>query len=235
MNYGYEKFIDGIGKYYELYEKGLKKQANKYIKAFAADFKKSVMQSESDDIMFHFCRELIDEDKHKKFKERGNGSLPFEINRLVWEYLKHQCELEKMPHLRWTFQLYGRYHNPFNQKWEINMYDILLKAYRHKDCDQKTVDLYFGEQLDFLAYGAHHFPEACIITKKAYEKAVENSESVVKEKFVRPELAEKLEYFKKLYQCFFAFEESNREKDFYKLCGDCGIDSDEAWTYFYNS
>ena len=216
------EFICGIEKYFELYDKGLKKQANIYIKDYVSNFERSVPENERDEIIFSFCREMLDEEKYKKFTQRGNGSLPYELNKLLWNYLKHQCELEKMPQMRWTFQLFGKNYNPFDPNREIiNPYKILERAYNHKDCDNQTVDLYFSEQLEWLEWGAHHFPNGCIITKESYDKAVETAEKIIFENYVSPELKKRLVNMKKLYQCFYDFKKNGG--DFYKICEDSGI------------
>ena len=212
----YDEFIDGIEKYFKLYDKGLKKQANVYIKNFVNDFEKDVPKQNRDKILFRLCYEMLDEDKHENFTKRGNGSLPYDINKAVWNYLKHQCKLEKMPQMRWIFELYNTHYNPFDPKGEYNTYKILEKAYIHSECDQKTVDLYFREQLKWLEWGAHHFPEGCIITKDSYEKTVKTAEKIISENYVCSYLKQAFEYFLKLYDCFYKYEDSG--EDFYKLC-----------------
>ncbi len=228
-NHGYEKFIIGIDKYFEYYDKGLKKQANNYIKNFVNDFEKNVPESERDEILYRLCCEMLDEGKHERFLRNGgimnsyrfSCHLPHELNRIVWEYLKRQCELEKMPHMRWIFQIYNTHQNPFDPKGEYNTYKILEKAYNHNDCDQKTVDLYFYEQIKWLEWGAHHFPEGCIITKESYEETVKTAEKIISERYVCLYLKEALDYFVKLYDCFYKYTDSG--EDFYKLCDEANI------------
>ena len=86
--------------------------------------------------------------------------------------------------MRWAFQLFGKYYNPFDPQLELDMFKVLKKAYEHKDCDQKTVDLYFNEILERLYWGAHHFPDGCIITREAYEKTIKTAEMILAEKQV---------------------------------------------------
>ena len=229
QNNRYKKFTIEIEKYFEYYNKGLKKQANIYIKSFVNDFEKSVPKSERDEILYRLCREMLDEEKHEKFLRNGGNKcgyhischLPHELNRIVWDYLKRQCELEKMPQMRWIFQIYNTHHNPFDTKAEYNTYKILQKAYKHKECDQKTVDLYFYEQIQWLEWGAHHFPEGCIITKESYEATVKTAKKIIAEKYVCSYLKEALDYFIKLYDCFYKYTDSG--EDVYKLCDKANI------------
>ena len=56
----YHVFINSLLEYYQLYERGLKKQANKYIQ----DYVISLSQWDKDklrDVLFHFTKELCDE------------------------------------------------------------------------------------------------------------------------------------------------------------------------------
>ena len=56
----YHVFINSLLEYYQLYERGLKKKANKYIQ----DYVISLSQWDKDklrDVLFHFTKELCDE------------------------------------------------------------------------------------------------------------------------------------------------------------------------------
>ncbi len=229
----YEMWLNGIDLYLSMYEKGLKKQANKYISSFIHEYEHSVPEEDLKETLRRFCQEICDEDKHSQLLSRGNGNLPYDLGRVVWNYLKNQCKSGTMPHMRWTFQLYGKCYNPFDPQLELNMFKILQKAYEHRDCDQKTVDLYFNEILEQLYWGAHHFPDECIITKEAYEKAVETAEMILAEKQVPQKLLEIYIYYCKLYQCFYEYEESGCEKNFYELCERVGIKYKSMPTYYF--
>lgn len=229
----YEIWLNGIDLYLSMYEKGLKKQANKYISSFIDEYEHSVSEEDFKKVLWRFCQEICDEDKHSQLLNRGNGNLPYDLGRVVWNYLKNQCESETMPHMRWAFQLFGKHYNPFNPQLELDMFKILKRAYEHRDCDSKTVDLYFNEILEQLYWGAHHFPDACIITREAYEKTVETAEMILAEKQVPQKLVETYMYYCKLYQCFYEYEESGHEKNFYELCERVGIKYKSMPTYYF--
>lgn len=135
--------------------------------------------------------------------------------------------------MRWAFQLFGKYYNPFDPQLELDMFKVLKKAYEHKDCDQKTVDLYFNEILERLYWGAHHFPDGCIITREAYEKTIKTAEMILAEKQVPQKSMEIYIYYRKLYQCFYEYEESGREKNFYQLCEEAGIKCNNMPAYYF--
>lgn len=229
----YEDWMSGLTLYLDGYEKGLKKQANAYISKFVTGFEHSVSKEDLQSVLEQFCREICDEGKHSRLLNRGNGSLPYDIGRVVWNYLKSQCESESMPHMRWAFQLFGKNYNPFNPQLELDMFQILKKAYEHKECDQKTVDLYFSEILEQLYWGSHHFPEGCIITRDTYEKTIKTAESVLAEKSVPKKLQKIYIYYCKLYKCFYEYKESGGEKNFFELCEKAGITYKSIPTYYY--
>ena len=106
----YEEFKAGVEEYIDLVDKGLKKQANKRLFEFADSFKADVPEAEADAILFRFCRDILEDDGYPKFREfgfRGTSRLPFQLSGLVFGYLLRECERNKMPQLRWEYQLFG--------------------------------------------------------------------------------------------------------------------------------
>lgn len=229
MNYG--QFITEIQKYCDLRDKGLNKQANRFLFEFTNRFKENISEKEADDILFQFCKEYVDE---KKFADTDMpDGLPFQITELLNTYLIRECGKNKMPQMRWAFQIFGAY-NPHDPKREHNAYHILEKAYAHTQCDQQTVDLYFGEQVEYLWWGQHHFPEGCIITKDDFEDAVRTAHKILSEKSVNPSLVADFEYYVKLYQIYFAWSENGRDGDFYELCRNEGIEYKGTAAFYYD-
>ncbi|WP_232037865.1 hypothetical protein [Campylobacter showae] len=55
---------------------------------------------------------------------------------------------------------------------ELDKDELLRRAYRHERCDAYTVELYFCMLLDALDWGAHHFPEGCLIESARYERLI---------------------------------------------------------------
>ncbi len=92
MNYG--QFITEIQKYYDLRDKGLNKQTNRFLFAFTNRFKENVSEKEADDILFQFCKEYVDE---KKFSDTDMPDrLQFLFQKLsdIWIIFLTQCRLE---------------------------------------------------------------------------------------------------------------------------------------------
>lgn len=229
----FDEFKAGVDKYSELfYGKGLKKQANKLLFEFADNFKKNVPQSDGDEILYRFCREILEEGKFPEF--RGYGlRLPFQLSGLVFDYLMRECEKNKMPQMRWEYQLFGKYYNPHDQKCEHSPYEILERAYAHPNCDQLTVDLYFNAQLDELGFGAHHFPEGCCIAREYYKECVGICEKILSEKEVGAELIEEYRFYKALYELWYKWSDSGRDGDFAELCRQAGVEFAPIKAFYY--
>lgn len=228
----YDEFITEIQKYWDLRSKGLKKQANSFLFDFTKRFKNDVSESDADKILFQFCHEYIDELKFPG-DNLPRRHIPFQITELLNSYLYRECKKNKMPQMRWAFQIFGKYYNPHDPKRENNPYHILECAYMHEQCDQKTVDLYFNEQVDFLWFGQHHFPEGCIITHEAFENTVQTAKKILSEKSVNPSLVEEFEYYVKLYQIYFDWQNNGRNGDFYELCKSEGLEYEPVSTFYY--
>ncbi len=101
----YFMFCSAIEHYNDLYQKGLKKQANTYLKDFAAKIK-TLDEVEQDDIFYHFISDLCDYDRYDFLKERDNGKIPFALEQSVKNWLYSRCIAGKMPKLRWFFKLF---------------------------------------------------------------------------------------------------------------------------------
>lgn len=228
----YEQFITEIQKYWDLREKGLKKQANKFLFAFTRHFKEHVSISDADVILFQFCREYIDELKFPG-DHLPRRHLPFQMTELLNDYLNRECEKDKMPQMRWTFQIFGERYNPHDPKREHNPYYILERAYAHRECDQQTVDLYFGQQVDFLWWGQHHFPEGCIITQEEFHHTVCTANQILSEKRVDPGLVASFEYYVKLYHIYFEWQAKGRMGSFYERCKMEGIEYKGIPAFYY--
>ena len=183
----YEQFITEIKKYWDLRKKGLKKQANSFLFTFTKSFKENVPDADADAILFQFCREYLDEMKFPG-DSLPRRHLPFQITELLDSYLKRECEKNKMPQMRWAYQIFGNRYNPHDPMPEHDFDSILKRAYMHEKCDPQTVQLYFREQLESLWWGQHHFPESCGITEEEFENIVGAAKKILAEKTVEPQL-----------------------------------------------
>lgn len=232
LQMNYAQFITEVQKYWDLRKKGLKKQANRFLFAFTKQFTEEVPTADADAILFQFCKEYLDEMKFPG-ENAPRRHLPFQMIELLDQYLSRACEAEQMPQMRWAFQIFGRAYP--RQDWacaeEPN--DILVRAYRHADCDPQTVRFYFEEQINVLFWGQHHFPEACLITQTAFAETVETAKNILAEKTVDARLVEEFTYYVKLYQLYFQWEADGRPGDFGALCEKKGLTFDEIPAFYY--
>lgn len=228
----YEQFITEIQKYWDLRNRGLKKQANRFLFAFTKQFKEEVSDRDADEILFRFCREYIDEMKFPG-SHQPRRHLPFQMTELLHGYLNRECEKNKMPQMRWAFQIFGESYQPHDLEEAHNPYHILERAYAHEGCDQQTVTLYFEKQLECLWWGQHHFPEGCTITREEFEDAVKTANRIISEKTVDLQLVAELAYYVKLYHIYFAWQENGRNGNFYELCKKEGIEYQGMPVFYY--
>lgn len=231
----YEEFTAGIGEYKALFDKGLKKQANKLLFEFTDKFRANVPMAEGDEILCRFCREFLDEGKFTEFRIFGSPNLPYQLTGLIHDCLKRECELNKMPQMRWQYQIFGKYYDPHASQGEERPYFILERAYEHPECDQMTVDLYFTAQLDELGFGAHHFPEGCCIARSVYADCVAVCERILSEKTINPELQAEFREYKALYELYYSWSDGGRHGRFDELCRTAGIDFTPVEAFYYKS
>lgn len=229
----YDEFIAAVDKYRDLFESGLKKQANKYLFEFT-DSCAEIPREELDAILERFCRECIDGGLYAEHRRGNAGNLPFQLTRLLDEYLKRQSALDKMPHMRWAYQLFGRYYNPHDPQNEHPAYRILERAYNHRERDLKTAELFLEEQLSVLEFGAHHFPDGCCIERSAYREAVTLAEKILTENNISQGLADELDYYRRLYTVWYEWFDSGRQGDFAEKCRAAGLKWEEIPAYYYS-
>ncbi|MCI9079731.1 MAG: hypothetical protein HFH68_12570 [Lachnospiraceae bacterium] len=225
----YNRFITEIKKYWDLRNKGLKKQANSFLFEFTGSFSKDVSREDEDRIFYQFCHEYLDE---LKFPEEDG--LPFQITELLYNYFCRECIKNKMPQLRWAYQIYGTGFNPDASKYNDASYNVLEQAYMHEQCDQQTVDFYFDEQINnFLWFGQHHFPEDCLITYEDFVNKIKMADKILKEKPVKPSLVEEFEYYVKLYGIYFNWHNNGRQDSFYEVCEMEGLEFNGLPAIYY--
>lgn len=226
----YDTFIQGLLEYYAIYEKGLKKQANKYIEEYVKTMS-TWDEKDLNDVLFQFAKELCD-DKCYDFTEmgkRGNGRIPYALDIFLRDYLYSECLENKMPQLRWFYELYRN--DKFGVQYAIEM---LERAYAHECCDQKTVELLFLSWIDILDWGAHHFPDGCIITKETMENAVKQCEKIISEKEIDEAFKKQLRYYQILYACYDKYKEEGRVRDFEEYCDEANLEFVPINAYYYN-
>lgn len=212
------EFYACLEQYRSLWDKGLKKQANEYLKTCMKEISENTDKEALDEVLCDFCRRFFDNGEFGYLNDRGNALLPYELNKILWEFLKSGAAMEKMPHMRWIWEIFGVYMNPFDKEEKLDREQLLKKAYEHKDCDEKTVNLYFKLKLHYLGYGAHHFPDRCLFDRKAYMKLLSQAQEIADKHTLSPCLMEEFQYIKRIYNCYIQFDDAGRKGDFRKIC-----------------
>ena len=133
-----------------------------------------------------------------------------------------------MPYLRWYYELYK--YDKVGVEYAL---DFLEQAYQHEACDDKTVALLFEFYTDRLWWGAHHFPDGCLLKDETVEMIINKCEKIIAEKSVPDELISELEYYKKLYLCYYKFEEEGRSKDFGEYCKQENLPWQQLKAYYF--
>ncbi len=223
----YQEFVNELNHYIEVYEKGLKKQANKEI-AHTVNHLKECNNEEVDSILFRFLTEYCDQGIWSVFESRGNGDIPFALKEFVRTWIAERCEKKNMPELRWYYEMFRN--DRIGYKFATG---YLEDAYNSDKCDQKTVDLLFDSYLDILAWGAHHFPDGCIIEKSTQDNAFKKCESIMKEKNVSEHLVHRLYYLNSLYACYEKYKEDGKVKDFEVYCKERDLEFHYNKAYYY--
>ena len=221
--FGWLKFE--LCEYSRLYDAELKKRANAHLKGAVHKFKSEFSEAERDYALGELCCEILDENKSelKNLKNRSNGELSFRLGELVGEYLKGRCDAGEMPHLCWAYQICA------HGLGKLDRNELLRRAYRHERCDARTVEML----LDALDWGAHHFPEGCLIERARYERLIREACDVREKHEISARLNLDFENFVKLYECYFEFKSRGGEVDFYELCEKVGLNFAPVKSFYY--
>ncbi len=213
----YFEFEKLLAQYDELYRQGMKKQADLCISK-SADTLNMLNETQKDTLLRSFIGELCDGTKFDFLKNRGNGRIPYALDQIIKEWMSDRCNSGQMPEMRWFYELYRNDVHSYEQA-----YQFLKSAYEHPECDEKTVSLLFRSYLEDLDFGAHHFPEGCVIGEEDANSAFRLCEKIIAEKTVGKDLKERLEYYKTLYSCFENYCKNGKDRDFELYCNEAGI------------
>lgn len=217
-----EKLQNGFKDYYELWEKGLKKQANKSIRETMLYFD-SLDEQQKKSICYRYCTAVCEQEEYTNLFSRmfHHTDIPYEIMRRIAKVLKEDCDSNYMPQIRWYYELFDNDDN------------IIKKAYIHQKCDDRTIQLYFTSLLTKLDWGAHHFPEGSLISLDKYNEVVNNCEILLcKHKIDKP-LIEDFNYYKTLYAMWWEYQESDRAKSFSEWCHEHKLEFEPIATFYY--
>lgn len=215
----YKEFGSRLLSYLALYEKGLKKQANSDMKETAA-WLRGLPDAEQDSILHQFLTEYCDAALWEQLHQRGNGDMPYALREYILSWLTPRCEAKYMPELRWYYELYRNH--PTGIRYAVK---YLEDAYASPECDQKTVDLLFDSFVDELGWGAHHFPDGCILEQAVIENCMQQCEAILAAHAVSEYPAYRFEYYKRLYACYEQYKADGKIKSFDAYLKEADMDS----------
>ena len=225
----YLQFLQQLKEQYvTLFEKGLKKQANKALDLFLESFDQ-LDELTKGEIYYQLCEGLCDtpEEDIVALQKRSNGQLPFALHNRVHDYLFQECKQNKMPHLCWYYQLFR--HDKMGSQ---HAFAMLQKAYEHKDCDPKTIVLLLENYIDYLAWGCHHFPDGCIIERSGAEETIRLGKELLSQHPFALELQQEFLYYEQLYRLYWQYQEEEGQ-NFGALCHANGIPFAPVKAYYY--
>jgi hypothetical protein len=185
-------------RYIETRKKGLKKQSNKELKKLMQYF-----DGLDDDTKIDICTEFC----VLRFEENKIEGFNYFLTKRILEFLERACLQNQMPHLRWYYQI----------KPDVEM---LKKAYKHIECDEKTVRLLCDAYLSDLEYGAHHFPDVCLFKKEVVDDLLNKLQAVLDAQATNnlKELNEEYLYYSRLYADWWTYESESPTISFEGWC-----------------
>lgn len=219
----YKNFLQNLQTlYFDLYEKGLKKQANAALREFMLKFD-TLTQEQKNELLGQMAFEIFESRTAQKWLERGNGELPYELNLCLREYLARETAANKMPQMRWYFEL-------------ARDFDALKCAYSHPQCDERTIWLMFEWNLSFLDFWQHHFPDYCLASREDVEAAFDDCDAMLARHTsgINNEQKREFEYFKQLYELFWEWSAGDKSVELEDFCDERGLGFCEKRVYYYD-
>lgn len=212
-DFGDEFFSHEYERYAQARDKGLRKQANAMLEKLMLYFD-GLDESARETICGEFCALRFEEGKMRDFQ--------FFLSQRIEKFLEGACAKNRMPHLRWYYQL-------------ARDYAMLEKAYAHAQRDEKTVELMLGACFSDLWYGAHHFSEYCLFDKETCERSLEETGRLVREHNPGEKLQESYLRYKAMYSDWWAYKAENPDYDFREWCARQGRKYKWVAAYYYQN
>ena len=190
--------------YADTRNKVLKKTANNKLKNLI-EFVNSKSNEDKKAFVDYLCNE--------KFKKRNiEGFQHPLVENLILPVIAPMVENDQMPYLRWSYEL---------NRACYNSEEILLKANKVDPSDIKTVTLLIDMYMNELWYGSHHLPEFILINEKEANECLSRVSDIVKkyeDKINPQELYEDINYYRDLYDSWFAYKNENSYFTFEQWC-----------------
>lgn len=217
INYSDEEITKLWNTYANTRNKGLKKIANQKLRDMI-NFINLKSKEEIKQFVDFLCIEKFEKEIIKDFQQ------PL-IQELILPVLVEGVEAEKMPYLRWIYQLNLYSNSKFCEIDKIEYYnseEILIKANLLEANDIKTVILLMTRYIDQLWFGSHHLPEFILIKKEEADELINKSNKLIekyKEKsYIVATMIKDVEYYKDLYESWFRYKRECINISFTQWC-----------------
>jgi len=184
-----EYFSKEYKSYLEVRDKGLKKEGNKILENLMLYFNKldeSVKIAIVDELFtFRF-------DRFPRLSE-----FQHQLHIQIFPILEKMCSENKMPHLRWHYEI-------------SENVEMLNKAYRHEDCDEKTVELMAYHYFDCFEQGLYDIQNG-IFAKEQYHNRLldEINEFIQRHSMENTHWQEAHEYYRELFSNWHKYNSEN--------------------------
>ncbi|WP_459195697.1 hypothetical protein [Wukongibacter baidiensis] len=217
INYSDEEVSNRWNDYAATRNKGLKKMANLKLKDLI-EYINSQSEEDRERFVDYLCSERFEKGNIKDFQQ------PL-IEGLVLPEIIEAVKADKMPYLRWIYQLelYSscNYKNIDNIEY-YNSEDILIKANKIDASDIKTVHLLLEIYMDRLWFGSHHLPEFILIETDEVDNLLKKVDNIVErygDKISNiKNLLEEFSYYKDLYKSWFKYKKDCSNITFNQWC-----------------
>lgn len=205
-------FEEGYNKYYEMRSSGLKKQANEELERLMNYFD-SLSHKTKSEICYELCTLYLD--------EKAILEIQFPLSHRITEILAEDCHENKIPQLRWYYQLTGDK-------------TMLIKAMEQNNRDERTVNLMVDAILYDLWFGSHHMPYCCLLDHEKSDRLLKMVEEISGYMKLSDEVMEEYNYYLNLYNDWWTFEKEQSSKGFLDWCVKHKRKYDWVLQYCYN-
>ena len=220
--------------YADTRNKGLKKIANNKLKKLI-EFVNFKDDHEKKEFVDYLCNERIENENIEDFQQ------PLIVD-LILPVIIPMVNMEKMPYLRWLYQL-NIYNSLIYKKYDnllqyYNSEEILIKANKIDCSDIKTVTLLIDMYMHDLWYGSHHLPDFILIDEKDVNNLLSKVSEIVKKYESHINCAnsiyEDIKYYRDLYESWFTYKCENLDLTFDEWCKRNNKDFSWVSAYYYD-
>ena len=189
----YNDIIIRLKQYYDEYAHGIKANANSIIESLCKDIS-ALDQDDKDELLKKVLTDICDTEILSFLASRGNGNIPYSLQKMLTNWLIPRCENLQMPELRWFYQI-----NKNNVPQMENAYRYLTNAFDSVYADEITYRLVFKKNLDALEFGMHELPIGLLISDDEYKSMVNQCDYIITKAKITQEEIVLLNTLKKQY------------------------------------